>query len=312
VTATATARTAAYGGALAALMAAAIGVQLARDRLYPVSPVSDRFLYLSAGNVLARVGLSYDAVLADLYWVRAIQHYGGDRLHPGASKRYDLLYPLLDVTTSLDPRFTVAYRFGAIFLAEPYPGGAGRPELAVALLEKGVRAAPEKWEYYHDIGFVYYWHLRDYNRAAEWFLKGADRPGGPWWLRTYAAVMLTRGGNREASRFMWRNIYETADNDWLRRNAETRLLQLDALDEIDALEAAVRAFEGRLGRYPGSWEELVVAHLVGRVPVDPAGAPYVLDPRTGTVSVSDASTLYPLPVEPGGSSPPSSPGGAPS
>ena len=39
------------------------------------------------------------------------------------SSDYALLYPLLDITTTLDPRFNIAYRFGAIFLAEPYPGG---------------------------------------------------------------------------------------------------------------------------------------------------------------------------------------------
>ena len=30
---------------------------------------------------------------------------------------------MLDLTTTLDPRFNIAYRFGAIFLAERYPAG---------------------------------------------------------------------------------------------------------------------------------------------------------------------------------------------
>jgi tetratricopeptide (TPR) repeat protein len=304
--ATRTAQNTAWAAALAASMAVAIWLQVERDRRYPESQINDRFLYLSSGDVMAKAGLSYDALLADVYWIRAIQHYGSDRLAPNVSKRYDLLYPLLDLTTSLDPRFTVAYRFGAIFLAEPYPGGAGRPDLAVALLEKAVRATPDKWEYYHDIGFAYYWHLHDYRKAAEWFLRGADQPGGPWWLRTYAAVMLTRGGDRQASRFMWRNIYETTDNDWLRQNAGTRLLQLDALDQIEQLQALVRQFEGRAGRRPGSWDEMVAARLLERVPADPAGAPYVLDRQTGIVSLSGSSKLHPLPVEPNATS--SSPG----
>ena len=50
-------------------------------------------------------------------------------------KNYDLLYPLLDLVTTLDPRFNVAYRFGAIFLVRAAPGGPGRPDLAIALLE---------------------------------------------------------------------------------------------------------------------------------------------------------------------------------
>ena len=55
-----------------------------------------------------------------------------------ADADYALLYPLLDITTTLDPLFNIAYRFGAIFLAEAYPAGAGRPDLAIALLEKGI------------------------------------------------------------------------------------------------------------------------------------------------------------------------------
>ena len=40
---------------------------------------------------------------------------------------FDLLYPLLDLVTSLDPHFKVAYRFGAIFLTEAYPSGPAGP-----------------------------------------------------------------------------------------------------------------------------------------------------------------------------------------
>ena len=54
---------------------------------------------------MQRAALSYDAVLADVYWIRALQHFG--RRAPEANPRtgsYDLLYPLLDLTTTLDPR----------------------------------------------------------------------------------------------------------------------------------------------------------------------------------------------------------------
>ena len=117
-----------------------------------------------------------------------------------------MLYPLLDLATTLDPRFNVAYRFGAIFLAEPRPGGAGRPDQAIALLKKGLAFNPGKSDYYHDIGFIYYWHLRDYQQAADWFDRGGRQPGAPFWLKTYAAVMLTRGGDRQASRALWTQI----------------------------------------------------------------------------------------------------------
>ena len=279
------------------LLTSAVGVVGARDRKYPVEPAQDRLLYIRSGSLIAKVALSYDALLADVYWIRALQQYGYDRLHPEALQRHASLYPLLDLTTSLDPRFTVAYRFGAIFLSEPEPGGAGRPEQAIALLEKGVSASPDKWEYYHDVGFVYYWHLHNYQKAAEWFSRGADRPRAPWWLKTYSAVMLTKGGNREASRFMWRNILQRATNDWMKQNAASRLRQLDAMDQIESLSRVVAEFSRRTGRPPVGWNELVQTRLLRGVPVDPSGTPYEMD-AAGDVMVSGSSVLYPLPTEP--------------
>jgi tetratricopeptide (TPR) repeat protein len=290
-------QTVVFAFALAGMLALATAVQVVRDRTYAFATVDDRVLYVRSGAAMRRIALSYDAILADLYWIRAIQHFGRERLKE-AGHRYDLLFPLLDLTTSLDPQFNVAYRFGAIFLAEPHPGGAGRPDQAIALLRKGIAANPAKADYYHDIGFIYYWNLHDYQRAAEWFSRGAEQPGAPWWLRTYAAVMLTRGGDRQASRAMWQQIRASEDNDWLRSTAEMRLLQLDALDQIDTLERVVEAFRARSGGLPSSWEEIVRAGMLPGVPVDPTGTPYTLDSSTGEVAVASWSKLHPLPTEP--------------
>ena len=114
-------------GAMAAL-ALAIVLQIARDRLFPTLAAAQQqqLLYVRSPQALGRMVLGFDALAADLYWIRAIQHYGGDRLAAeGPRRRYELLYPLLDITTSLDPYFNIAYRFGAIFLSEPYPGRRG-------------------------------------------------------------------------------------------------------------------------------------------------------------------------------------------
>jgi tetratricopeptide (TPR) repeat protein len=290
-------QTVVFAVALAGMLGLATAVQVVRDRTYAFATVDDRVLYVRSGAAMRRIALSYDAILADLYWIRAIQHFGRERLRE-TGHRYDLLFPLLDLTTSLDPQFNVAYRFGAIFLAEPHPGGAGRPDQAIALLRKAVAANPTKADYYHDIGFIYYWNLHDYQRAAEWFSRGAEQPGAPWWLRTYAAVMLTRGGDRQASRAMWQQIRANEDNDWLRSTAEMRLLQLDALDQIDTLERMVEGFKARSGRLPSSWEEMVRAGILPGVPVDPSGTPYTLDFSTGEVAVASWSKLHPLPTEP--------------
>lgn len=279
---------------LVILLGSSIGLQAFRDRAFPRMDIRERFLYLRSGDALKRIALSYDALVADVYWIRSLQHFGGDRLAGGGAGKYELLYPLLDLTTSLDPRFTVAYRFGAIFLSEPSPGGPGRPDLAVALLRKGIARDPSKWPYMQDIGFVYYWARSDFKEAAGWFHRASQVPGAPEWLQPLAATTLAQGGDRTASRFLWHQILAAADDDWLKREAERRLLQLEAMDQIDWLNARIRPYVVSRSGGAVSWWALVRAGVLPAVPRDPTGEPYVLS-EAGTVSVAQRSPLYPLP-----------------
>ena len=211
---------------------AAVGMAIVRDRVYG-DPRAARevLLYIPSGAVMQRVALSYDALVADVYWVRAIQHYGRTRLSPDPRKQYNLLYPFLDITTTLDPRFTLAYRFGAIFLAEPFPNGPGRTDLAEALLRRGAARNPARWEFLQDIGFVHYWWRRDYATAAGWFQRASAMPGAPAWLGPLAAATLEKGGDRRTARFLWQQLRDAADSEWLRREADRRLQQLDVQEQ---------------------------------------------------------------------------------
>jgi hypothetical protein len=286
--------------AMAGLLAAVVLLQMARDGMAPLpQPAgSGSVMYLRSPEAARRITLGYDALAADLYWIRAIQHYGDTKLSTASGKTYEQLFPLLDLTTSLDPRFDVAYRFGAIFLSERPPGGPGRPDLAIDLLRKGLNAQPERWQYAQDIGFVYYWWLNDYKQAAKWFMSAADIPGAPDWLKPLAAVTLAQGGNRVSSRRMWQEIHAQAENDWLRVQATHRLRQFDAMDQIDTLLRAAVDHERRFGTSPGSWEDLIRAGYIRATPLDPAGHAYVIDSIRGVVTLGPQSPLNPLPVEP--------------
>ncbi len=256
---------------------------------------SSEALYIRSPEALGLIALSFDSVLADVYWIRVLQHYGRTKLSDDADKSYAQLYPLLDITTTLDPRFNIAYRFGSVFLAEPHPSGPGRPDLAIALLEKGVRAMPDRWEYLMEIGFVHYWWRNDYAEAARWFRRAGDVPGAAWWLDPLAATTLAQGGNRAGSRLLWQQLHDDARDPWLRHEAERRLMQLDALDEIDRLHVQANGFESARGHWPESWEALVQAGLIDRTPIDPTGEVYQLDRPSRSVRLSPMSTLGPLP-----------------
>ena len=276
------------------LLAGAVALGVVRERVSPPSNPLPPILWTQSPALMDRLALEFDALVADVYWIRAVVYYGGVRRSEDTHKSYDLLYPLLDITTSLDPGFLIAYRMGAIFLSEAYPGGAGRPDLAIALLEKGLRARPNAWQMPHDIGFVYFWNTQDYARAAQWFERASAVPGSPAWLKPLVAGMLTRGGDRQTARLLWTEML-ASDEGVLKDAARLRLAQLDAMDQIDALQSIIARAAMTTGRRPQSWNDLIAGRWLRGVPTDPGGTPYVLDPATGRVTVSTGSTIFPMP-----------------
>jgi len=283
----------------AAAFASAIALQVIRDRRFPRDAHQvEQILYVRSGAALRRMTLSFDALAADIYWIRAIQHYGGDRLSgPQAQTKYQLLYPLLDLTTTLDPYFNIAYRFGAIFLSEGYPSGPGRPDLALKLLDKGFAVNPTRWQYLYDKAFVAYWSLKDYQAAARWFSEAAKVKGAPEWMPGLAAFMLGQGGDRRSSRFLWKQILDTAEQPYMRDNATFHLTQLDMADLADQLTAVLQRYRAQTGQAVMDFAPLVRAGWLRATPTDPEGVAFVIDPQTGRATLHRPSRYAPLPDE---------------
>ena len=284
-----------YLVAVAGLLGAAVTVQVWRDRGWqpyePPTPV----LWLQDPVSVRKLSLGFDSLLADIYWIRAVVYFGQQRLSERADKNYDLLYPYLNFVTTLDPRFTTAFRFGAIFLSEAPPGGPARPDLAIELLTRGAKQSPDRWEYLHDIAFVYHWTYRDFAQAAIWMQRASEVPNAPFWLKSSAAMMLEQGRDRESARSLWEQMRDSAEEEWLKRTAELRIAQLDALLVIDQLNEVVWQYEARASRFPKDWQELIAARVVRGIPRDPAGVPFELDQVNEDVRLSPESPLWPLP-----------------
>ena len=229
-------------------------------------------LLFRSGPALKKLSLGYDSLLANIYWTRAVQHYGSEVGFEGS--RFELLWPLLDLTTTLDPRLIVAYRFGAIFLSEPPPIGPGRVDLAVDLVKRGIAANPNDWQLGTDLGFLYFWHLHQYNDASLAYMQASKIPGAPEWVRIMAARVADKGGALETSQLMWSEIYQTTKDPKIRKQALEHLAGLKALEDERKLDQFAEEYKKRAGRYPASIKELVDAGDLKGVPLDPAGFPY--------------------------------------
>jgi hypothetical protein len=233
-------------------------------------------LLLRSGPLLKKLSLGYDSLLADIYWTRAVQYYGSRVGKEG--EKFELLWPLLDITTSLDPKLMVAYRFGAIFLSEPGPMGAGRADLAVELVKRGVAANPDDWRLDSDLGFLYYWHLKNYPEASAAYLDASKKQDAPALMKMMAAEVAAKGNSFSASRAIWTEIFETAQDPSIKKNAFQHLQSLQAQQDLLALDKYAEDYRKKIGRYPASVRELYESGVLSGIPFDPAGIPYIFGP----------------------------------
>jgi hypothetical protein len=215
------------------LLLAAVAAVQARIDASTLSMVTamarpDQQLLFRSGPALKKLSLGYDSLLADIYWTRAVQYYGARVSHPGAN--YDLLWPLLDVTTTLDPHLIVAYRFGAIFLSEPY-AGADRTDLAIELVKRGIAANPGEWRLGTDLGLLYYLRMRDYPKASQAYLDASRNPDAPLWTKLMAARIAEKGGSLETSRMVWSELYQSTSDPAIKKAALKQIASLKAQDD---------------------------------------------------------------------------------
>ncbi len=237
----------------------------------------EEVLYLNSPKWVKRLSLGYDGLLADIYWTRAVQYFGGR--HVVGAKDYRLLYPLLEITTALDPKLIVAYQFGANFVAPNPPEGAGMPDKAVALVEYGIRNNPDNWKLYYELGFIYYYMKpTDYGKAAEAFERGTKVPNAHPFLRVLAAQMAQHAGEIETSRMLWQAAYATTQEELLRKNAVAHLRALKVDEDITGLETMVARYREQTGVLPSNFNVLIGEGMLLGVPVDPDGKPYKLMP----------------------------------
>ncbi len=247
------------------------------------------------GARLKGYALGFEGLLADWYWMKSLQYIGDKILKTERAIRIDdmrelnprLLYPYLDNATTLDPKFTSVYEYGATILP------AIDNEQAIKLGEKSIKDNPNQWRLYHYLGFTY-WRSKNYEKAAEVYERGSQIAGAPDFMRLMAAKMKSEGGSREIARHIYRQMLVDAADPSLKENAALRLLELESLDERDAIRKVTDEFKIKNNRCPANWREVFPALKDVRVsndrplrfdkffsPVDPTDAPYLLETRDG-------------------------------
>ena len=180
---------------------------------------------------------------------------------------------------------------GSIFLAEPDPVGAGQPQEAIKLLDKGISFQPKEWRLWFEKGIVYFWYVRDFKKAGEVWLDASRLASAPHWMAGLAASALSQGGAIETAKYLWRRQLEGSEREDVRDNARNHLASIQVDEDIWTLEFVLEQYVARHGSPPPSLETLVRAGHLRFLARDPSGVPYRYDAATGKVSLSPQSKV---------------------
>jgi len=248
---------------------------------------NDESLYLNA-KTAKRISLGFNGLAADWYWMRSLQYVGRKIIEQEGNASLDdlsqldlrLLAPLLENATTLDPEFLDPYEYAAVVLP------AIDVQEAIRITRKGIDANPNAWRLYQHLGYIY-WQQHDYAAAAEVYGRGAQIPGVPSWMQAMKARMAAEGGSRNTAREIYTRMFEQSVDEKVKQMAEKRLMQLDSLDQRDELHKLLAAYRTRTGRCPATWREI---NLPG-APLDPSGAPYVLNSGKCEVELGQGSEI---------------------
>jgi len=287
---------------LVGMASAALLVRWADTLRPPVDPNAiDERLYVN-DKTARRMSLGFNGLAADWYWMRSLQYVGKKLLNSTGDISLDdlsglnmnLLVPLLDTATTLDPEFIEPYQYAAVVLP------AIDVQHAIRLTEKGISANPEAWRLYHHLGYIY-WRQGEFQKASEIYGQGAQIAGAPFWMEGMKAKLLSEGGSRSTAREIYTRMYEQSNEEQTREMARKHLMHLDSLDQRDALRKLFATYKARSGKCPDSWRELEPVFRSVRIPMnqagaplDPSGAPYILQPGACEVELDPKQTKVPL------------------
>jgi hypothetical protein len=232
-------------------------------------------MYFPSGVALRAVSMGFYAPLSDLVWLRFIQYYGEHRL---TDTKFELMYHILDILTTLDHRFYFAYSLGSLMLTHD----AERPDQARQLLRKGIYANPDDWRLPFVYAFINYVFLNEYSTAQTYFRIAANKPNAPDRpKRWHAFVTYMKIGDLKTSLALWLDLYNTTDNLEEKAIAEIYIMSIKMKLDIEYLNDKVAQFNRQFGHMPSSLHQLVRTGIIDSLPEEPHGEKYLI--RDGRV-----------------------------
>ena len=234
-----------------ALVAVALATGWAHARLPNATRADLGSEFVPAPSAVEFASLGFDAILADYYWLQAVQVAGANDIVDAEMAGH--LGRLVDVVTTLNPHVDHPYRFAAVWMTH----SEEQVRAANVLLERAVAHHPDEWRNYFYLGFNRFFYLGDFEGAAESLEIATGLPSAPSYLPRLVARLKSQRGDIDVAEVFLRQLLETTSD-------ETEIAKIEsALDEVEIeykarhLDRARVAYVRLSGRDIGSVGDLI-------------------------------------------------------
>ena len=221
-----------------------------------------------AAKALEFLSLDHRGLVADILFIRAIQHTGSLVWKPlNFALDSPWKYAIMDRVTRLDPRYYNAYLFSGMGLIQDFDDIL----LARPILERGLENFPESWELPFWLGYDFYLYQNDFATASHYLLLAAEKPDAP---KSFFALLLKtlnrQGAYHQAQALMTKMAADQPPG-------STKIIyekKAERLKDLARLQDATILFAKNEKRQINELDELLESGLIKKIPTDPLGQGY--------------------------------------
>ncbi len=253
------------------------------DALDVIQDVDDELLYLPNQKLLVHFTGGLSSIVADVLWLGTIK-YVIQEYHQGESK-FTWLEHMCNAVTRLDPYFTGAYTYGGMLL-----GSVGAADQGLLLLRRGAVNNPNSPDIFYELAKIYVLNQRDRPEATallvHYLRAVVERTDQPTFFLNWLESLHKQHDLAQDARDIWLDIVLNSGNEFLRELATNKILELDILDNIEAIEKGVEFYQNQTGKKPETLAELIEAGLLSGDPQSEAHGRYYIDAKGNVQNIA--------------------------
>lgn len=235
-------------------------------------------VHVPSGRAMRVAALGHRTMLSDAYWLAAVQYIGERRAD---QRGWQMLLPVIELVTDLDPRHGYAYQTAGIVLS-----AAGLLDESDRILSKGIDKGPPWWSFPYYLSFNHWFYRGDYATGAKYAAMAARRPGASPNISHLALSLASKSGTPEEAIEMLQELRATVKDEVSAERLDHQIKLAVLERDAQRLERAASDLEKHRGWPIASLSELVMMGLIPEIPPDPFGGKYVWDPKERKVHSS--------------------------